>query len=74
VLDSLTIELVFGSRNYMKLVREYRLRQEFITPDRPQENGLAERFIRSFQEECAWVNSFASMEEARTVIGKWVEW
>lgn len=66
--------LVFGSRNYMKLAREYHLRQEFITPYTPQENGLVERFIRSFKEECAWVNNFKSLDEARTVIGKWVEW
>jgi putative transposase len=66
--------LVFGSRHYMKLVREYRLRQEFITPYTPEENGLVERFIRSFKEECAWVNRFESLEQARMAIGKWVGW
>lgn len=66
--------LVFGSRNYMKLVREYGLQQEFITPYTPEENGLVERFIRSFKEECAWVNRFESLEQARLVIGKWIAW
>lgn len=66
--------LVFGSRMYMKLSREYGLRQEFITPYTPQENGLVERFIRSFKEECAWVNNFKSLDEARLIIGKWVDW
>ena len=66
--------LVFGSRQYMKLAREYGLGQEFITPYTPEENGLVERFIRSFKEECAWLNNFDSLEQARTVIGKWADW
>ncbi len=66
--------LVFGSRTYRKLVREYGLEQEFITPYTPEENGLAERFIRSFKEECAWLNNFESIDQARAAIDKWVEW
>jgi hypothetical protein len=35
--------LVFTSRNYTRLVRSYGLRQEFITPHCPQQNGMVER-------------------------------
>lgn len=66
--------LVFGSKLYRRLIREYRLRQEYITPYTPEENGLVERFMRSFKEECAWVNHFESIEDARAKISKWIDW
>jgi putative transposase len=66
--------LVFGSRRYRRTCREYRLRQEFITPYTPEENGLCERFIRSFKEECVWQHRFDSIEQARRIIGRWVNW
>lgn len=66
--------LVFGSRLYRRTARAYGLRQEYITPYTPEENGMVERFIRSFKEECAWLHRFESIEEARRVIGRWVDW
>lgn len=66
--------LVFGSRLFRGMVKDYGLQQEFITPYTPEQNGLAERFIRSFKEECVWQNSFNSIDHARSVIGKWVAW
>jgi putative transposase len=66
--------LVFGSKLYRLTCREYHLGQEFITPYTPEENGMVERFIRSFKEECVWVNRFESIEEAREKITRWVEW
>jgi putative transposase len=66
--------LVFGSKLYRRLCREYNLSQEFITPYTPEENGLVERFIRSFKEECVWLHNFESMAEARTEIAKWIDW
>jgi transposase InsO family protein len=35
------------------MTRDYRLRQEFITPYTPEQNGLIERLFRSLKEECA---------------------
>lgn len=66
--------LVFGSRLYRGICRDYHLGQEFITPYTPEENGLAERFIRSFKEECVWLHRFESMEEASGEIARWIEW
>lgn len=37
--------LVFASRSYTVLVRSYCLRQEFITPHSPEQNGMVERVI-----------------------------
>jgi putative transposase len=44
--------LVFTSSSYAKLVRSYGLRQEFITPHCPEENGMVERVIRTLKEPC----------------------
>jgi len=43
--------LVFQSRRFRAACRDYRLRQEFITPYTPEQNGLVERFFRSLKEE-----------------------
>ncbi len=45
---------VFGSRQYRAVVRDYGLKQEYITPYTPQQNGLCERFIKTFKEEFCW--------------------
>ncbi len=39
--------LVFTSRAYAAMARGYGLRQEFITPHCPQQNGMMERLVRS---------------------------
>jgi len=66
--------LVFGSKRYRATASDYKLRQEFITPYTPEENGLCERLIRSFKEECVWQNNFQDIGHARRVIGRWVRW
>src|ERR1700728_2006361 len=44
--------LIFQSRRFRAACRDYRLRQEFIMPYTPEQNGLVERFFRSLKEEC----------------------
>lgn len=66
--------LVFGSRQYRTTASEYRLSQEFITPYTPEDNGLCERFIRSVKEECAWQHQFASIDDARRTIARYIRW
>ena len=60
--------LIFQSRRFRAACRDYRLRQEFITPYTPEQNGLIERFFRSLKEECVWLHNFGSFAEARTAI------
>ena len=50
--------LIFQSRRFRAACRDYRLRQEFITPYTPEQNGLIERFFRSLKEECVWQHNF----------------
>ncbi len=66
--------LIFGSRRYRATVLDYGLTQEFITPYTPEDNGLCERFIRSFKEECAWQHQFQDIYHARKIIAKWINW
>lgn len=64
--------LVFGSRLYSSTVRRYGLRQEYIAPYTPEQNGLCERFIRTLKEQCVWLHRFSSLQHARSVIANWI--
>lgn len=66
--------LIFQSCRFWTACRDYRLRQEFITPYTPEQNGLIERFFRSFKEECGWQHQFQSFMQARTVISRSIHW
>ena len=65
--------LVFTSRHYTALVRSYGLRQEFITPHCPQQNGMVERVIRTLKEQCVHRHRFESIQHAARVIGDWIQ-
>jgi len=64
--------LVFTSRNYTRQVRSYGLRQEFITPHCPQQNGMVERLIRTLKEQCVHRHRFETLQHAMRVIGDWI--
>ncbi|WP_115514902.1 MULTISPECIES: integrase core domain-containing protein [Xanthomonas] len=61
--------LVFTSRDYTRLVAGYGLKQEFITPHCPQQNGMVERVIRTLKEQCVHRHRFESLAHALRVIG-----
>ncbi|MEM1345098.1 MAG: integrase core domain-containing protein [Pseudomonadota bacterium] len=64
--------LVFSSRDYTKIVRSYGLKPEFITPHRPQQNGMMQRLIRSLKEQCVFRQRFKSLAHASRAIGDWI--
>lgn len=64
--------LVFTSRSYTQLVRSYGLRQEFITPHSPEQNGMVERLIRTLKEQCVHRYRFETLQQASRVIGNWI--
>lgn len=64
--------LVFTSRSYTALARSYGLRQEFITPHSPEQNGMVERLIRTLKEHCVHRHRFETLQHASRVIGDWI--
>ena len=66
--------LVFTARHFRAACRDNRLRQEFITPYTPKQNGMIERFFRSLKEERVWQHNFAGFIEARAAIVQWIRW
>jgi len=66
--------LVFLSRRFRSACRFYGLKQEFVTPYTPEQNGMIERFFRSLKEECVWQRVFRNFEEARRAVKAWIEW
>ena len=65
--------LIFGSKPFTKVAREYGVDQEYITPYTPEQNGLIERFFRTLKEECIWQYSFKSRDEAFIAISSWID-
>src|SRR5687768_753190 len=63
--------LVFTSRSYTALVRSYGLRQEFITPHSPEQNGMIERVIRTLKDQCEHRHRFETVRHASRVISDW---
>ncbi len=64
--------LVFTSRDCTRLVRSYGLKQEFITPHCPQQNGMVERMIRTLKEQCVHRHRFERQTHTLRVIVDWI--
>lgn len=65
--------LVFTSRTYTRLARSYGLKQEFITPHCPQQNGMVEPVIRTLKEQCIHRHRFESQQHATRVVGDCIQ-
>jgi putative transposase len=66
--------LIFQSRCFRTACRDYRLKQEYITPYTPEQNGLIERFFPTLKEECVWQHNFLSFAHARRQVLTWIRW
>ncbi len=66
--------LIFQSRRFRSACGDYRLKQEFITPYTPEQNGLIERFFRSLKWECVWHKPFKTFADAKREIAQRIEW
>ncbi len=66
--------LIVQRRRFRDACRLYRLPQEFITLDTPEQNGLIERWFRSLKEECVWQHQYHNFAEASVAIQHWIAW
>ena len=64
----------FISREFKKYLRFIGLKHTYTSAGYPQSNGKIERFFRTTKEECIRRNSFLSIEDARKIIGKYVDY
>jgi putative transposase len=75
--ESLTLRsdngLVFGAKVFTRIARAWGIRQEFITPYTPEQNGMIERFFLSLKEECVWLNNFPDKDTAFEKISRWID-
>ncbi|MCW5892444.1 MAG: transposase [bacterium] len=65
--------LVFGAKVFVAVARRYRLSQEYITPDTPQQHGMIERFFLTLKQACVWLQRFASRDHAFRVVADWLD-
>lgn len=65
--------LVYASELYRDLAKSYGLRQEFILPHTPEQNGVAESFMGTLKLECVWQHRFETFEQAKAAITAWVK-
>ena len=66
--------LIFQSRRFRRACRHYHLRQEYITPYTPEQNGIIERWFRSVKQECVWHHAFVNFAEANRTVRRWITW
>lgn len=63
---------IFLSKEYWRELKRLGIEAEFTPYRCPSANGIVERFFKTFKEECAWQNTFNSLEEAEGVIEEWI--
>ena len=59
--------------SFMKDMATLGIEQIFTSYNNPKGNAETERMIKTIKEEVIWINEFGSFEEAREVIGRWIE-
>ena len=64
---------IFPARDYREELRRLEITPESAPYRCPGANGIAERFMRTFKEECAWLHCFKTIEEAERVVNRWIE-
>ena len=63
----------FISKKLKEWMKENGVKQEFIEPGKPAQNGYVERFNRTYRENVLNAYLFNSLEEARQTTSRWME-
>jgi transposase InsO family protein len=59
--------------SFMRDMATLGIEQIFTSYDNPKGNAETERVMRTIKEEIVWLNEFASFEEAKEKIGRWIQ-
>ena len=65
--------LIFGAEDFHKGSRGAGIRQEYITPYTPEQNGLIERWFQTLKTECLWLCQYETVEDARQPIASFID-
>jgi putative transposase len=63
---------IFLANDYQRCIRNLKLKHEFTPYHCPSANGVVERWMRTFKQECAWCYTFETVEQAERIIGDWI--
>lgn len=66
--------LIFGAKTFANVVTRHDLKQEFITPYTPDQNGMIERFFLTLKQESVWARNFQSYDQAFDAIANWIDY
>lgn len=63
----------YAANEYVELLRQYGVQISMAAPGKPEENGYAERLMRTIKEEEVDLSEYRNFAEARTQIGRFIE-
>lgn len=63
----------YAFRNYVQLLREHHVQISMAGVGKPEENGYAERLMRTIKEEEVELSEYNDLEDAREQIGRFLE-
>lgn len=63
----------YGAKIFRDEITRLGIKHTRTMVNTPKGNAVIERFFKSLKQECVWQHGFASFEEAKDVISKWVE-
>ena len=63
----------YAAKAYVKLLRDNGTQVSMAAVGKPEENGYAERLIRSIKEEEVYLSDYQSLAEAREQLGRFIE-
>lgn len=63
----------YAAQAYTDLLKQYGIQISMTTQGKPEENGYAERFMRTIKEEEVDLSEYLDLDDARRQIGRFIE-
>lgn len=63
----------YGAKIFRDEIRRLGIKHTRTMVNTPKGNAVIERFFKSLKQECVWQHGFASFEEAKAVVERWVK-